>query len=104
MADRKGPDQNTTPETPQAKETVAVRTGGSDPPPPAHGAPAIRPAAGSPPTRDPDANPRTARTLPRAVKPRPAPPPASNAMWVGAALLVLVVSFILLFTTHRPTP
>ncbi len=103
MAEHKGSEHDTTPETPQSKHTMAVRTGRSDPPPPP-GVPAIRPAAGSPPPTGSEANPRAAKTLPRAVKVPAGAPRGANAMWVGAAVLMLLVSVIVMLTLHRPTP
>jgi len=101
MAEYKGPQHDTTPETPHSKRTIAIRTGNSDPPPPPDGIPAVRPAAGAP---RPAGNPRAATTLPRAVKVRPTPAQSSNTLWLGAAVFLLVVSVVLFLTMQRPTP
>lgn len=92
MAERKSLEQDTAPETPQSRRTVAVRTGRSDPPPSLY--PTPRPAAGAPAERDPAATARAANTLPRAVPARPASAPSPVPSWLAAALFVIVMSAI----------
>lgn len=104
MAEPKGPEHDTTPQTPHSKRTIAVRTGTSDPPPPLDGVAAVRPAAGSPRPKGGGTTARGATTLPRAVKARPAPAQSASTLWLGAAVFLLVVGVILFLTLQRPMP
>ena len=101
MTDSKSAEHDTTPETPQSKQTIAVHTCRSDPPP---GMSAPRPAAGTTPPADPAAESRAARTLPRSVKAQPAPARSSNAFAVGATVFLLVMSVVLLLTMRGQVP
>lgn len=96
MSERKPSEVDTTPETPRSKGTLGVRTGRSDPPPSMF--PTPRPAAGTPPSRDPASNPRSATTLPRPVKAQPAPARSVSPLWLRAAVLVMVMSAIVVLT------
>jgi len=92
MSERKHPEHDTAPETPQSRRTIAVRTGRSDPPPSLF--PTPRPAAGTPAAQDPSVTARASDTLPRAV---PAGPTAARhpvPSWLAAALFVIVMCAI----------
>ena len=92
MSEQKRLEQDTAPETPQSRRTIAVRTGRSDPPPSLH--PTPRPAAGMPAERAPNATARAANTLPRPVPARAQATPAIVPSWLAAALFVVVMSAI----------
>lgn len=93
MPERKSPEHDTAPETPQSRRTIAVRTGRSDPPPSLF--PTPRPAAGMPADKDPTASTRTGATFPRAVAAQPAATRSAVPPWFAAALFVVVMSAII---------
>jgi hypothetical protein len=89
----KSPEHDTARETPSSKQTVAVRTYRSDPPPSPY--PHVRPAAGAPAAANREvAEPpgsRAAKTLPGA-RARPVPDRRSNDFLIGTAVFVLLLS------------
>jgi len=102
MSERKPAEVDTAPQTPQSKGTISVRTGRSDPPPSLY--PTPRPAAGMPPSRDPASSPRSATTIRSPMKTQPAPARGPSALWLAAAVFVLLMSAIVVITLRGPHP